>query len=182
MENGLFRHSGKHDPYVKWQKNIFRFVIVFATALLAWGGADDLDKFVALIGSFACIPLVYMYPVCDDSLRGYLFWMRCANWFFLATSSYACLSYNEAGEDDGYWTVCLWVGGYGLYYLFDLEELGDEVGWRYVYALGLFACVEGRWGSVGGEVDIVEKRSAEGSVPRGLVGCYPDLWVPIDDI
>lgn len=33
-----------------------------ATALISWGGADDLDKFVALIGSFACIPLVYMYP------------------------------------------------------------------------------------------------------------------------
>lgn len=62
MENGLFPHSGKHNPYVKWQKNLFRFVTVFATAFLAWGGADDLDKFVALIGSFACIPLVYMYP------------------------------------------------------------------------------------------------------------------------
>ena len=64
MENGLFRRSGKHNPYVKWQKNVFRFLTVFATAFVAWGGADDLDKFVALIGSFACIPLVYMYPVC----------------------------------------------------------------------------------------------------------------------
>lgn len=67
MENGLFRGSGKHNPYVKWQKNTFRFVTVFATAAVAWGGADDLDKFVALIGSFACIPLVYMYPVCTHS-------------------------------------------------------------------------------------------------------------------
>ncbi|KAJ3475901.1 hypothetical protein NLG97_g9306 [Lecanicillium saksenae] len=25
-------------------------------------GASDLDKFVALIGSFACVPLVYIYP------------------------------------------------------------------------------------------------------------------------
>jgi hypothetical protein len=32
-------------------------------ALLAWVGANDLDKFVALVGSFACIPLVYIYPV-----------------------------------------------------------------------------------------------------------------------
>jgi len=68
MENGLFPHSGKHNPYVKWQKNVFRFVTVFGTAFLAWGGADDLDKFVALIGSFACIPLVYMYPVSCSSL------------------------------------------------------------------------------------------------------------------
>lgn len=30
---------------------------------IAWIGANDLDKFVALVGSFACIPLVYIYPV-----------------------------------------------------------------------------------------------------------------------
>ncbi|KAK6334122.1 neutral amino acid transporter [Orbilia brochopaga] len=62
MENGLFSKSGKYSNKVKWEKNIFRFFTVMATALIAWGGADDLDKFVALIGSFACIPLVYMYP------------------------------------------------------------------------------------------------------------------------
>ncbi|KAF3920657.1 hypothetical protein ABW21_db0206575 [Orbilia brochopaga] len=62
MENGLFSKSGKYSNKVKWEKNIFRFFTVVATALIAWGGADDLDKFVALIGSFACIPLVYMYP------------------------------------------------------------------------------------------------------------------------
>lgn len=62
METGLFPRSGKNNPSVKWQKNAFRFVTVFVTALISWGGADDLDKFVALIGSFACIPLVYIYP------------------------------------------------------------------------------------------------------------------------
>ena len=31
-------------------------------ALIAIVGASDLDKFVALIGSFACVPLVYIYP------------------------------------------------------------------------------------------------------------------------
>ncbi|EPS43102.1 hypothetical protein H072_2878 [Dactylellina haptotyla CBS 200.50] len=62
MENGLFSKSGKYSNKVKWEKNTFRFFTVIATALIAWGGADDLDKFVALIGSFACIPLVYMYP------------------------------------------------------------------------------------------------------------------------
>ncbi|KAJ6263460.1 Vacuolar amino acid transporter [Drechslerella dactyloides] len=62
MENGLFSKSGKYSNKVKWEKNAFRFVTVMITALIAWGGADDLDKFVALIGSFACIPLVYMYP------------------------------------------------------------------------------------------------------------------------
>ena len=64
MENELFSRSGKHNPYVKWKKNVFRFFLVVICALIAWGGAGDLDKFVALVGSFACVPLVYVYPVC----------------------------------------------------------------------------------------------------------------------
>ena len=63
MENGLFTRSGKFNPYIKWKKNAFRFVLVVMCALIAWGGAGDLDKFVALVGSFACVPLVYVYPV-----------------------------------------------------------------------------------------------------------------------
>lgn len=63
MENGLFTRSGKYNPYIKWKKNVFRFVLVVLCALIAWGGAADLDKFVALVGSFACVPLVYVYPV-----------------------------------------------------------------------------------------------------------------------
>lgn len=62
-ENALFTKSGKYNPYIKWQKNVYRFVVVALCALIAWGGADDLDKFVALVGNFACIPLVYIYPV-----------------------------------------------------------------------------------------------------------------------
>ncbi|KAI0166833.1 transmembrane amino acid transporter protein-domain-containing protein [Hypoxylon sp. FL1284] len=62
MENALFTRSGKYNPYIKWQKNMFRFFVVFLCAAIAWGGADDLDKFVALVGNFACIPLVYIYP------------------------------------------------------------------------------------------------------------------------
>ncbi|KAL1863069.1 hypothetical protein VTK73DRAFT_6471 [Phialemonium thermophilum] len=62
LENALFTKSGKYNPYIKWQKNIFRFFIVVACAAIAWGGADNLDKFVALVGNFACIPLVYIYP------------------------------------------------------------------------------------------------------------------------
>lgn len=62
MENELFTRSGKYNPYIKWQKNVFRFFLVCVCALIAWGGAGDLDKFVALVGSFACVPLVYVYP------------------------------------------------------------------------------------------------------------------------
>lgn len=64
-ENAFFTKSGKYNPYIKWQKNIFRFFLVAICAAIAWGGADDLDKFVALVGNFACIPLVYIYPVSD---------------------------------------------------------------------------------------------------------------------
>lgn len=63
MENGLFSRSGKTNAYIKWKKNVFRFFLVVMCALIAWGGAGDLDKFVALVGSFACVPLVYVYPV-----------------------------------------------------------------------------------------------------------------------
>ncbi|KAM5484375.1 hypothetical protein McanCB56680_002450 [Microsporum canis] len=64
LENGLFTRSGKYNPGIKWKKNIFRFFLVLLCAVIAWGGAGDLDKFVSLIGSFACVPLVFVYPVC----------------------------------------------------------------------------------------------------------------------
>ena len=60
----MFKKSGKYSKTIKWRKNGFRFCLVMASALIAWLGANDLDKFVALVGSFACIPLVYLYPVC----------------------------------------------------------------------------------------------------------------------
>lgn len=63
METELFTRSGKYNPGIKWKKNFFRFMLVMLCAFVAWGGADDLDKFVSLVGSFACVPLVYVYPV-----------------------------------------------------------------------------------------------------------------------
>ncbi|PKY02122.1 hypothetical protein P168DRAFT_257227 [Aspergillus campestris IBT 28561] len=62
MENELFTRSGKYNPRIKWQKNGFRFFLVMICAFVAWGGAEDLDKFVSLVGSFACVPLIYVYP------------------------------------------------------------------------------------------------------------------------
>ena len=66
METEWFARSGKYNPYIKWQKNIFRFFVVLLASAIAWVGAGDLDKFVSVIGSFACIPLVYIYPVRGD--------------------------------------------------------------------------------------------------------------------
>ncbi|KAH0833091.1 amino acid transporter [Lanmaoa asiatica] len=62
LENGLFVRSGKRDPRVKWLKNLFRFGLVAVCTVISWAGAGDLDKFVALIGSFACVPLCFIYP------------------------------------------------------------------------------------------------------------------------
>ncbi|KAI4290580.1 MAG: hypothetical protein L6R35_000143 [Caloplaca aegaea] len=62
MENALFSRSGKNDLKIKLGKNVFRFILVMVCALIAWGGAGDLDKFVAIIGTFCCLPLVYVYP------------------------------------------------------------------------------------------------------------------------
>ncbi|KAJ5201823.1 uncharacterized protein N7498_006486 [Penicillium cinerascens] len=62
MENELFTRSGKYNPYIKWKKNAFRFFLVVVCAVVAWCGADNLDKFVSLVGSFACVPLIYVYP------------------------------------------------------------------------------------------------------------------------
>ncbi|KAJ9095765.1 hypothetical protein QFC19_007478 [Naganishia cerealis] len=62
MENGLFTKSGKHNPQVKWQKNTFRAMTVLGCSLISWAGASNLDGFVSFIGSFACVPLCFIYP------------------------------------------------------------------------------------------------------------------------
>ncbi|KAF2866948.1 transmembrane amino acid transporter protein-domain-containing protein [Massariosphaeria phaeospora] len=63
IESKVFGHrSGKANTLTKWKKNAFRAAMVVFTGLIAAVGASDLDKFVALIGSFACVPLVYIYP------------------------------------------------------------------------------------------------------------------------
>ncbi|KAF7374408.1 Aa-trans domain-containing protein [Mycena sanguinolenta] len=75
MENGIFTSSGKGDFRVKWTKNMFRFATVAAASVISWWGAADLDKFVAFIGCFACVPLCYVYPAmlhykaCADTTR-----------------------------------------------------------------------------------------------------------------
>ncbi|KAK4698377.1 solute carrier family 36 (proton-coupled amino acid transporter), partial [Phenoliferia sp. Uapishka_3] len=63
MEQGIFSvKSGKHSTKVKWEKNSFRMLVVVACSVIAWAGAADLDKFVSLIGSVACVPLCFCYP------------------------------------------------------------------------------------------------------------------------
>ena len=69
MENGIFERSGKQDFRVKWQKNIFRFATVVFCALVSYAGANDLDKFVSFVGSFAwCVlRLVRLFNLYGDT-------------------------------------------------------------------------------------------------------------------
>lgn len=63
LEQKFFgQRSGKQNVLTKWKKNAFRTCIVLFAGLIAVIGASNLDKFVALIGSVACVPLVYIYP------------------------------------------------------------------------------------------------------------------------
>lgn len=62
LELGLFKRSGKYDWHTKMSKNAFRFCVVLFCMMCAWLGANDLDKFVSLIGSVACVPLCFVYP------------------------------------------------------------------------------------------------------------------------
>lgn len=63
LEGKIFgRLSGKRDSSTKWKKNGFRTGIVVICAVISILGSSNLDRFVALIGSFACVPLVYIYP------------------------------------------------------------------------------------------------------------------------
>ncbi|KAM5342817.1 hypothetical protein ACJ41O_013783 [Fusarium nematophilum] len=64
IETSMFgeRATGKKSIAIKWKKNALRTAIVGVCAGVSIVGASDLDKFVALIGSFACVPLVYIYP------------------------------------------------------------------------------------------------------------------------
>lgn len=64
IETSLFgeRATGKKSVAIKWKKNALRAAVTALCVAISMVGATDLDKFVALIGSFACVPLVYIYP------------------------------------------------------------------------------------------------------------------------
>ncbi|KAJ2395713.1 hypothetical protein GGI05_001459 [Coemansia sp. RSA 2603] len=63
IESGMFTRSGKGNPVVKWQKNLFRTLLVVFIAMVAIFGAEELDNFIAIVGASACVPLSFLYPV-----------------------------------------------------------------------------------------------------------------------
>jgi len=64
LENKVFKRStpGNKSSATKWKKNAFRALLACICGGVSILGSNDLDRFVALIGSFACVPLVYIYP------------------------------------------------------------------------------------------------------------------------
>jgi len=74
IEQALFgdKATGKKSATIKWKKNALRTAMAILCGVISLLGASDLDKFVALIGSFACVPLVYIYPA-------FLHYKGCAN-------------------------------------------------------------------------------------------------------
>jgi len=56
------RDTGKNSKVIKWMKNLFRAVFVSSLGVISYYGSSNLDIFVSLIGSCACIPLMFIYP------------------------------------------------------------------------------------------------------------------------
>ncbi|KAI8340177.1 transmembrane amino acid transporter protein-domain-containing protein [Chlamydoabsidia padenii] len=54
--------TGKYNSLIKWEKNLVRFAVVTVTGLVAFFGANDLDKFISCIGSICCCPLSLIFP------------------------------------------------------------------------------------------------------------------------
>lgn len=62
IEQALFgERTGKHSLYIKWQKNSLRASIVILGTFIAWIGANDLDKFISLIGSVCCCKFSFLF-------------------------------------------------------------------------------------------------------------------------
>ncbi|KAJ2884393.1 hypothetical protein IWW38_005431 [Coemansia aciculifera] len=63
LEQALFpRRSGKLDKGVKAQKNAFRALLVAGVVGIAVVGVERVDRLVAVIGGFACVPISFIYP------------------------------------------------------------------------------------------------------------------------
>ncbi|KAI8373976.1 transmembrane amino acid transporter protein-domain-containing protein [Choanephora cucurbitarum] len=57
------KRSGTKSPKIKWGKNFVRSLIPLSCAAISFGvGAQNLSKFVSLVGSVACMPLCFIFP------------------------------------------------------------------------------------------------------------------------
>ncbi|KAI9312428.1 transmembrane amino acid transporter protein-domain-containing protein [Dichotomocladium elegans] len=63
-DHGLFGHQrGRKSLKWKWAKNLCRSTVAAVCAIVSFAvGPAGLDKFVALVGSVACMPLCFIFP------------------------------------------------------------------------------------------------------------------------
>ncbi|PIA13059.1 hypothetical protein COEREDRAFT_83738 [Coemansia reversa NRRL 1564] len=63
LEQVLFpRRSGKRNPAVKMQKNVFRTLLLVLVMIISVIGVERLDRLVAIIGGLACVPISFVFP------------------------------------------------------------------------------------------------------------------------
>ncbi|KAJ2609770.1 hypothetical protein H4S08_003913 [Coemansia sp. RSA 1365] len=63
LEQVLFpRRSGKRNPAVKMQKNVFRTLLLVLVMIISVVGVERLDRLVAIIGGLACVPISFIFP------------------------------------------------------------------------------------------------------------------------
>ncbi|KAJ3075017.1 neutral amino acid transporter [Podochytrium sp. JEL0797] len=96
--------DGKRSALVKWQKNLMRTVFVAVLGGVAWVGSSNLDKFVSLVGCFACIPLSFIYPSLFHFKITTNPWVKLSD-LLLALFGFVALVYTT------YITVSKWAGG-----------------------------------------------------------------------
>jgi proton-coupled amino acid transporter len=97
LEGKVFKQqSGKKSMKTKWIKNAFRAFFVILCGGVSILGAGNLDRFVALIGSFACVPLVYIYPPYLHSKGVATSWYVKAGDWALMTLGLVCMVYTTA--------------------------------------------------------------------------------------
>jgi len=111
LEKGCFGYnrSGRNSLVWKWSKNAFRVGLLGVCVAVSWAGANDLDKFVSLIGSFACIPLCFIYPPLFHWKSGACHgsnWRKWCDWL-LTVFGIAVMIYAS------YRTVVQWAAGGG---------------------------------------------------------------------
>ncbi|RKP11417.1 transmembrane amino acid transporter protein-domain-containing protein, partial [Piptocephalis cylindrospora] len=90
LEKGGFgpSRSGRVSMKWKWSKNLFRAGMVAVCIGISAAGANNLDIFISLVGSFACIPLCFLYPPLFHLRAGAnTRTKRIANWSLLVLGS-----------------------------------------------------------------------------------------------
>lgn len=61
----IWRHRSNDIPNrkVQWMKeNVVRIIVDLAVAAVAYAGYKKLDIFISFVGSFACAPLLFIFP------------------------------------------------------------------------------------------------------------------------